>query len=278
MPVKEKIIIFFLVFSITSFGFIEVIDKNDYRFNLARSFEAFNLRSQSKLDQAFLRHIKKRIKKLSFSQRNYFLKGIRNIEFKDQAHFGDIITIFGRSLIKIRKETVNHPVGRLTLVHELAHLEARCPKGFRETLKRYFNVLFDANFDVKEEALAYGAEYDFIRKVYKLKDLPKLTRFRYGLLSATDRRILTRNNILVGLFQVNYEKLVKLSDTKNLALRRATRRLWKWEQDRNFVFSVQEALTQSRKQFIGERIGLHRNQQKLIAMPFVFLIHLLGIS
>jgi hypothetical protein len=209
------------------------------------------------LDDPLLKEIDDLMKPLTRSQKNRFLKTLKNIKFFHDARIspeGGFVTPFPLRL-KLNELVRNHPMGRILLRHELQHVKQVVSMRL---IKR--TVLLE------KEAEAFGAEYDYIHNLYTRADLPKLKREYPDFFPGTDAADWKKINSAQLLLQdgdfINNSKLTEKLE-KDLELRAAFERAIEARLNRHFLSEVTEITTMSRDEFIKLQLQKHSSYKLL---------------
>ena len=158
---------------------------------------------------------------------------------------------------------IHHPLGRIVFFHELSHslrLGGLSEDGqsayltLRAKLLRFLGVY-------REELTAYGHVWDFIHKLYTLKDWDRLESL-YPL------KMMTRWKDLLFLAREGEMKLSPNGELTHIPLGRnrevieKLHKLWQKNVNSEFLYHVNQVLNQSRHEYAKGEVGSSEYRQK----------------
>ena len=126
-----------------------------------------SIEQSNRLDEVFVHRLRARLKELNKRQSENLEKAILRtetyipIDFRITASVMDF-RIPWRASIKINEMYVQHPTSKIVLSHEMSHL---------------LDSIKSENLTIKStETAAFSTQYDYIREVFSVGDLPDLRR------------------------------------------------------------------------------------------------------
>jgi hypothetical protein len=162
--------------------------------------------------------------------------------------------------LMLQQSLVNHPMGRITIAHEGAHLVHAVNRWDAPVLsiRLPLRMMFRRKGIVAEEAWAFGSEWDFIRKIYRVTDLPRLHQLYSPLLDDEIHHLLVASDIVVKhgeYLEIRANRKSRRELENSESLRMAVEKVVMAYVNEAFLETVTQALATSKEDYIATQLG-----------------------